>query len=206
VDFEIFDLKVENIEHEMGLLIDEYKNEQNAQKNYNFMEGIEMSNIENTKITARVTPIENGSNLKGSATITIGDQIAVHGVKVVQGEKGLFVSMPGEMGKNNKFYDTVLPKSKEASAVLTATVLAAYQDALTNGKQNKTDLEPTEMSVKVWSFRTIGATKLSVICLEGVNIWGILTRRKPTRFRIKSRKPLSTLLTSKSSFSTRMSI
>ena len=115
----------------------------------NFMEGIAMEN----NITARVTPIENGTNLKGSATVTIGDQFAVHGIKVVQGKEGLFVSMPGEMSKNGKFYDTVLPKSKEAYANLEGTILNAYQDALKNGKQQKTDLNPTELSVKVGNFR-----------------------------------------------------
>ena len=113
-----------------------------------------MAAIENnTKITARVTPIENGSNLKGSATVTIGDQFAVHGVKVVEGEKGLFVSMPGKMSANGKFYESVLPKSKEAYANLETTILAAYQDALVNGKQHKAELNPTELSVKVSNFR-----------------------------------------------------
>ena len=135
--------------HLSNFPLNDRKNEQTAQKNNNLTEVFLME----TKITARVTPIENGSNLKGSASITIGDQLSVHGIKVVQGEKGLFVSMPGEMGKNGKFYDTVLPKSKEAHALLESAVMSAYKDALAHGKQQKSELEPTQLSVKVSNFR-----------------------------------------------------
>jgi DNA-binding cell septation regulator SpoVG/16S rRNA G966 N2-methylase RsmD len=174
-DYMVFDLDVESVEHEMSVLIENHKKEQSALKNKNptrypnqrfgtgpgnlenkvynnLTEEFTMeNNIQNNvpKITVRVTPIENGSNLKGTATVTIGDQIAIHGVKIVQGEKGLFVSMPSEKGRDDKFYDTVLPKSKEASAIITEKTLAAYQDALVNGKQQKSDLNPTELSVKV---------------------------------------------------------
>jgi stage V sporulation protein G len=150
VDFIIFDLDVENIEHEMSQLIENHKKEQSALKN-NLTEEKIME--KDTKITVRVTPIEGEGKLKGSATVTIGDQFAVHGVKIVQGEKGLFVSMPSEKGRNDKFYDTVLPKSKEASALITEKTLAAYQDACINGKQQKGDLSPTELSIKVSNLR-----------------------------------------------------
>ena len=113
--------------------------------------------MQKQEITARVTPIEDGSKLKGVATVMLGDQIAIHGIKIVHSdEKGLFLSMPGEKGKNGKFYESALPASKEAHAALKETVLAAYDDALKHGKQAKkeqSELNPTEVGLKVEGFR-----------------------------------------------------
>jgi DNA-binding cell septation regulator SpoVG len=58
-----------------------------------------MEHTPENKITARVTPIENGTNLKGVATVMLGDQISVHGVKIVEGKEGLFVSMRKRQGR-----------------------------------------------------------------------------------------------------------
>jgi stage V sporulation protein G len=105
------------------------------------------------RITARVTPIENDTNLKGVATVMLGDQISVHGVKIVEGKDGLFLSMPGEKGKDGVFNDTVIPASKDAYENLKSTVLNAYNEALTHGKQDRGDLSPSAVDVKVSGFR-----------------------------------------------------
>jgi len=104
-------------------------------------------------IRASVTPLENESKLKGLATVIVSDQISVHGVKIVEGEKGLFVSMPSEKAKNGKYYDTVLPANKDAYAKLNDTVLAAYEEALQHGRQQRSELNPSETSVKVSNYR-----------------------------------------------------
>jgi stage V sporulation protein G len=109
--------------------------------------------MQNDVIKARVTPIENGTNLKGSATVTIGDQFAIHGVKIVEGKDGLFVSMPSEKDKNGEFQSTVFPTSRESAQHLKSIVLGAYQDALQNGKQEKNELSPMQMNVKVSNLR-----------------------------------------------------
>jgi stage V sporulation protein G len=126
---------------------------QQINQNKNNTEETEMEqNQNNSKITARVTPIEDGSSLKGSATVEIGG-MAVHGVKVVEGEKGLFVSMPSNKSKNGNFYDIAFPKSKAKLDNITSVTLEAYQDALKNGRQEKGDPSLDPAKIKVSNFR-----------------------------------------------------
>jgi len=75
---------------------------------------------------ARLYRFEGESKTKAFVDITLGDFI-VKGLRVVEGEKGLFVSMPREQGKDGKWYDTFSPKSKETRQELAELVLGAYQ-------------------------------------------------------------------------------
>ena len=105
-------------------------------------------------ITARVTPIEDGTKLKGLATVTLGDQIDIHNVKIVQSdEKGLFLSMPGEKGTNGTFYESAIPASPEALQNLKTAVLTEYERTLEFGKKEKTEKSPEDVKIKVSGIR-----------------------------------------------------
>ena len=75
----------------------------------------------------RLYRLEGDSKVKAFADVAIGDFI-VKGLRVVQGQKGLFLSMPQEKSKDGKFYNTFLPVTKEARQNLSEIVLAAYQE------------------------------------------------------------------------------
>jgi len=75
----------------------------------------------------RLYRLEGESKVKAFADVAIGDFI-VKGLRVVQGQKGLFLSMPQEKSKDGKFYNTFLPVTKEARQNLSEIVLAAYQE------------------------------------------------------------------------------
>ena len=75
----------------------------------------------------RLYRLEGESKVKAFADVAIGDFI-VKGLRVVQGQKGLFLSMPQEKAKDGKFYNTFLPVTKEARQNLSEIVLAAYQE------------------------------------------------------------------------------
>lgn len=68
---------------------------------------------------------DSNSKLKAFCDIAIGDFI-VKGFRVVQGEKGLFLGMPREQGKDGKWYDSFIPATDEAKQNLSEMVLAAY--------------------------------------------------------------------------------
>lgn len=68
----------------------------------------------------RVSKVED-SRVKASATIVVGDSIMIHGIRVIQGENGLFLSMPSRKDKTGKFVDIVHPVSVEMrDAILNA--------------------------------------------------------------------------------------
>ncbi|MDO8661930.1 MAG: SpoVG family protein [Candidatus Omnitrophota bacterium] len=75
----------------------------------------------------RLHRFEGDSKLKAFADIAVGDFI-VKGVRVVQGEKGLFLGLPQEKSKDGKWYNTFYPATEEAKQNLSETVLAAYNE------------------------------------------------------------------------------
>jgi stage V sporulation protein G len=49
-------------------------------------------------------------------------------LRIVEGQKGLFLAMPQEKAKDGKWYNSFYPKSKEARQDLNEVVLSAYQE------------------------------------------------------------------------------
>ena len=72
-----------------------------------------------------VPPKEN-SNLRAFATITLGGVFAVKNLRVVEGAKGTFVSMPQAKGKDDNYYDTCFPTTKEMRKEISDAVLSKY--------------------------------------------------------------------------------
>lgn len=80
------------------------------------------------KITAKVYPNkENNTNLKAMVILEVEDCLIINSVKIVDGKKGLFVSMPQYKDKNGDYHDIVYTNSKEKRNSLTALILAEYE-------------------------------------------------------------------------------
>ena len=75
---------------------------------------------------SRIHKLEGDSKLKAFADVSFSG-IVIKGFSVVNGEKGLFVSMPRHQGKDGKWRDTVTPATKELKQQLSEAVLEAYQ-------------------------------------------------------------------------------
>lgn len=75
---------------------------------------------------ARLYRIEGDGPTKAFADIRFADAILIKGLRVVNGEKGLFVSLPAELGKDGKWYETVRTLNRETKDALTQVVLEAY--------------------------------------------------------------------------------
>jgi len=75
---------------------------------------------------SRLCKLESDSKLKAFVDVSISG-IVVKGFSVVDGSKGLFVSMPRHQGKDGKWYDTVYPTTKELKQKLSEAVLSAYK-------------------------------------------------------------------------------
>ena len=74
----------------------------------------------------RVRVLTKESNVKAFCDIIIGGSFVVKGLRVVKGKKGLFVGLPREKGKEDKYYDIFYPVSKEAREELETAVIEAY--------------------------------------------------------------------------------
>ena len=87
------------------------------------------------KVNAKITKIidKPDSSIKAFASVTLDGYFAVHGIKVCDGEKGLFVSMPSISYTSNgetKYRDTFHPITKGARDALNQEVLDKYEAAL----------------------------------------------------------------------------
>lgn len=80
------------------------------------------------KIKATVYPNkEINTNLKAMVILEVEDCLIINSVKIVEGQKGLFVSMPQYKDRNGDYKDIVYPNSKEKRNSLTALILAEYE-------------------------------------------------------------------------------
>ena len=78
--------------------------------------------------------VDNDTTLRAFASITVGGAVAVHGLRVMDSKKGLFVSMPSysyeDHNGETKYADYAHPISKEARDAINTKVLDAYEQAL----------------------------------------------------------------------------
>lgn len=86
---------------------------------------VESSDIQ----VARLFRVEKeGSKLKAFVDLSIGGCLIVKGFKVMQGQEGLFVSMPSQPGKDGKWYQVALPATKEKGEEISELILSAYRE------------------------------------------------------------------------------
>ena len=70
--------------------------------------------------------LDGSGSVRAFVDITIEDAFVIKGLQIVEGTKGLFVSMPREEGKDGKWYNTVIPLKREVKDELERMVLLAY--------------------------------------------------------------------------------
>ncbi|MCR1808599.1 septation regulator SpoVG [Haploplasma modicum] len=83
------------------------------------------------KITnVRIKLVNTEGRLKAVGSITIDDSFVIHDVRVLEGEKGMFVAMPSKKMPNGMFRDIAHPINTETRTLIDAEVLGAYEKAL----------------------------------------------------------------------------
>lgn len=73
---------------------------------------------------------KDSSKLKGVASVVIDDSIAIHDIKLIEGEEGLFMSMPAKKMPDGTFKDLVHPINSVVREYIKTCVFDAYQKAL----------------------------------------------------------------------------
>lgn len=78
----------------------------------------------------RIRKIAKEGNMKAVASITLDNEFAVHDIKVIEGDKGLFIAMPSRRTGEGEYKDIAHPITKEARETVTTAVIEAYEKAL----------------------------------------------------------------------------
>lgn len=85
-----------------------------------------MSETINFKV-ARMFRLENGSAVKAFVDISVNDAILIRDLRVIDGKKGLFVSLPRSQGKDGRWYDSVRILDKDSRGQIASAVLEQYR-------------------------------------------------------------------------------
>jgi stage V sporulation protein G len=75
----------------------------------------------------RVRRIAKEGKMKAVVSITIDQVFVVHDIKVIEGEKGLFIAMPSKKSADGKYRDIAHPINSETRSILEHIVLEHYE-------------------------------------------------------------------------------
>ena len=78
-------------------------------------------------MSVKVYPAQDSKNLLATATVTLGGCFAIRGVRIMDSEKGAFVSMPQRKTAQGEYKDVCFPTTAEMRKELNHAVLGEYQ-------------------------------------------------------------------------------
>lgn len=78
----------------------------------------------------RVRGVEKEGKMKVVVSITIDNEFVVHDIKVIQGDKGLFIAMPSRKAADGEYRDIAHPINTETRERLQRMILEKYQESL----------------------------------------------------------------------------
>lgn len=79
----------------------------------------------------RVRKITKEGKMKAVVSITLDDEFVVHDIKVIEGEKGLFIAMPSRKAVDGEYRDIAHPINSGTRDMIQGIVLERYKEALT---------------------------------------------------------------------------
>ena len=79
----------------------------------------------------RVRKITKEGKMKAIVSITLDNEFVVHDIKVIEGEKGLFIAMPSKKSVDGEHRDIAHPINSTTRDMIQNTILRSYEKALT---------------------------------------------------------------------------
>lgn len=86
--------------------------------------------VEPLRLDVSVRPITPKNNLLAFASVKIADCFVVDSIKIVAGEKGLYVNMPSAQDSKGKFHDVAYPVTADFRQQLQTAILDSYAAAV----------------------------------------------------------------------------
>ena len=78
----------------------------------------------------RVRKITKEGKMKAVVSVTLDDEFVVHDIKVIEGEKGLFIAMPSKKSADGEYRDIAHPINSDTRSKIQDIILAAYEKSL----------------------------------------------------------------------------
>lgn len=80
-----------------------------------------------TQVQVRTVNKEN-SRMRGIASVLLDDEFAVHDIRIIEGDKGLFIAMPSRKTATGSYRDIAHPLSQEVRSVFEKEILEEYEN------------------------------------------------------------------------------
>ena len=87
------------------------------------MKGADTMNITDV----RVRKVAKEGKMKAVVSITIDEEFVVHDIKVIEGEKGLFIAMPSRKAADGENRDIAHPINSSTRDMIQGVILAKYE-------------------------------------------------------------------------------
>lgn len=78
----------------------------------------------------RVRVVSKESKMKAVVSVTFDDAFVVHDIKVIEGEKGLFIAMPSKKTPDGEYRDIAHPINSGTRERIQSIILEKYEEAL----------------------------------------------------------------------------
>ncbi|MBD8973526.1 MAG: septation protein SpoVG [Clostridiales bacterium] len=78
----------------------------------------------------RLKKVTKEGKMKAIVSITLDNEFAVHDIKVIEGEKGLFIAMPSRKAADGDYRDIAHPINQTTRERIQSLILAEYDKAL----------------------------------------------------------------------------
>lgn len=78
----------------------------------------------------RVRKVDKEGKMRAVVSITIDDEFVVHDIKVIEGEKGLFIAMPSRKASDGEYRDIAHPINSGTRDHIQQLILDKYQETL----------------------------------------------------------------------------
>ncbi|MCI8311037.1 MAG: septation regulator SpoVG [Lachnospiraceae bacterium] len=86
------------------------------------------------KITdVRIRKVAKEGKMKAVVSITIDEEFVVHDIKVIEGEKGLFIAMPSRKASDGEYRDIAHPINSATRDFIQKMILEKYEETVTEG-------------------------------------------------------------------------
>ena len=83
------------------------------------------------KITSiKIRRTYQDTRLRALVSITVDDELAVHDIKVIEGEKGLFIAMPSRKATDGEYRDIAHPINSATRERIQNIILEKYEQVL----------------------------------------------------------------------------
>jgi stage V sporulation protein G len=86
----------------------------------------------------RVRKLTKEGKMKAVVSVTFDDVFVVHDIKVIDGDKGLFIAMPSRRAGDGEYRDIAHPINSDMRDRLQSEILAKYEEAVKESRENET--------------------------------------------------------------------